>query len=86
MKGYFDRIEDQQLAVILVEEINEQFVIKQAKLPFGSKPGMWFDLTIKDRDLISIQHSNQTSFSEKQNTNDLMEKIRLKSKGSKYKQ
>ena len=86
MKGYFDRMEENQHAVILVEEINEQFLINQSKLPAGSQTGMWFDLTLKDGNILSIQHSTQTSLSANQKTNDLMEKIRLKSKGSKYKQ
>lgn len=86
MKGYFDRMEENQHAVILVEAINEQFLINQSKLSAGSQTGMWFDLTLKDWNIRSIQHSNQTSLSANQKTNDLMEKIRLKSKGSKYKQ
>lgn len=48
MKGYFDRMEENQHAVILVEAINEQFLINQSKLSAGSQTGMWFDLTLKD--------------------------------------
>ncbi|MGN7403583.1 hypothetical protein ACTHO0_27465 [Cytobacillus praedii] len=39
MKGYFDRMEENQHAVILVEVINEQFLINQSKLPAGSQTG-----------------------------------------------
>ncbi|WP_313799799.1 DUF3006 domain-containing protein [Cytobacillus sp.] len=86
MRGYFDRFEDQELAVILVEELNKQFVIAVKELPEKSKPGMWFDITIKDGKIQSVQYNSQATSDEIQKTNNLMKKICAKNKGSNFKQ
>ncbi|MED3553419.1 hypothetical protein [Cytobacillus praedii] len=79
------RIKDIQLECLACVE--GQFLINQSKLPAGSQPCMWFDLTLKDGNILSIQHSKSNlPIRKNQKTNEIMEKIRLKSKGSKYKQ
>ena len=85
MKGYLDRIEDNQFAVILVEEMNKEFVIPKAKLPAGSVEKAYFDLTIENNQITSIKIDNATTITEQQKVDNLMAKLRLKSKGSKFK-
>src|SRR5690625_3680789 len=43
LKGVLDRIEDNQ-AVILIEEIGEQFTLPQEELPSNSEEGTWFSI------------------------------------------
>src|SRR5699024_11527043 len=43
MKGVLDRFE-KNLAVILLEEQNEEITIDQQKLPHNSVPGIWFNV------------------------------------------
>ncbi|MFZ3590943.1 DUF3006 family protein [Bacillus sp. DJP31] len=85
MKGYLDRIEDNQFAVILVEEIKKEFIIPKAELPEGSVEKSYFDLIIENDLIKSMKLNEQTTSSEQQNVANLMSKLRSKSKGSKFK-
>lgn len=85
MKGYLDRIEENKLAIILVEDLHREFVIPVAELPEGSKPQTWFNLVIFQDKIISIHIDHETSTSEQEKVSDLLSKLRSKSKGSKFK-
>jgi hypothetical protein len=85
MKGYLDRIEDNQLAVILVEEVNKEFVLPISELPEGSKPKIWFDLVINQGRITSININNKKTETAQEKVDDTLCKIRSKSKGSKFK-
>ncbi|WP_449536383.1 DUF3006 domain-containing protein [Ferdinandcohnia sp. Marseille-Q9671] len=85
MKGYLDRIEDNQHAVILVEEINKEFIIPINDLPSGSSAGSYFDLTIENETITSITRNENETHSQQQKVDDMMSKLRKKSSGSKFK-
>jgi Protein of unknown function (DUF3006) len=85
LKGYLDRIEDNKFAIILVEEINKEFVIPKAELPEGSTVKSYFDLTIDNDQIISMKVNEQATLSEQQKVDEMMSKLRSKSKGSKFK-
>ena len=82
---YLDRIEDQKFAVILVEEINKEYIIPKAELPEGSNVKSYFELTIENNKITSINLNEEASRAEQQNVDEMMSKLRSKSKGSKYK-
>lgn len=84
MKGYLDRIEDNKFAVILVESINKEFIIPKAELPEGSTEKSYFDLTIEKDKIKSLKLNEQSSVTEQQKTDDLLSKLRSKSKESKF--
>lgn len=84
MKGYLDRIEDNTFAVILVEEIKKEFIIPKAELPEGSTEKSYFDLTIENDKITSMKLNEGTTAAEQQKVDDLMEKIKSKSRGSKF--
>jgi hypothetical protein len=44
LTGVFDRIEDGERAVILMEELNKERVVPIYTLPPGSKVNIWFDV------------------------------------------
>lgn len=85
MKGYFDRIEEESLAVIIVEELNKQFIKPVSELPEGSSPGMWLDLTIVDNTIMSMTINKEATITAQQRTNELMSKLHTKSRTSKFK-
>jgi hypothetical protein len=85
MKGYLDRIEENQHAVILVEEINKEFIIPISKLPNGSTAGSYLNLTIENETITSITLTENETISQQQKVDDMMSKLRKKSSGSKFK-
>ncbi|MCL6573941.1 MAG: DUF3006 family protein [Bacillus sp. (in: Bacteria)] len=85
MKGYLDRIEENKFAVILVEEIKKEFIIPVAELPVGSAKKSYFDLTIENNQITSMKLNEQATMTEQQKVDELMLKLRSKSKGSKFK-
>ncbi|OLS40845.1 DUF3006 domain-containing protein [Bacillus sp. MRMR6] len=85
MKGFLDRIEDQQFAVILVEELNQEFILPKEKLPPDSTEKSYFDVTVENGQITAITWNEQETSAQQQKVDDMMEKLRSKSKGSKYK-
>jgi Protein of unknown function (DUF3006) len=85
IKGYLDRIEDNQFAVILAMEIKKEFVIPVEELPEGSKEKSYFEITIENDKITSMKFDEQTTQTEQEKVDDLMSKLRSKSKGSKFK-
>jgi hypothetical protein len=85
IKGYLDRIEDNQYAVILVEEMKKEFIIPKEYLPQGSKEDSYFEIIIENEKITSIDLAEQTTLSEQEKVDDMMTKLRSKSKGSKFK-
>ena len=85
IKGYLDRIEDNQFAVILVEEIKKELIIPVEELPEGSKVNSYFEISIENEKITSMKLDEQTTQTEQEKVDDLMTKLRSKSKGSKFK-
>ncbi|MEH6995677.1 DUF3006 domain-containing protein [Neobacillus drentensis] len=85
IKGYLDRIEDNQFAVILVEEMKKEFIIPKENLPQGSKENSYFEITIENEKITSMKLDAQTTVSEQEKVDEMMTKLRSKSKGSKFK-
>ena len=85
MKGYLDRVEDNNMAVILIEEENEEIVVPIDELPDGSKEKTWLQMEHVQGlyKVISIDH--ETTAEKAQQTSALMEKLRKRKKGSKFK-
>ncbi|MGN7296293.1 DUF3006 domain-containing protein [Ferdinandcohnia sp. SAFN-114] len=85
MKGYLDRIEENRHAVIIVEEINKEFIIPINQLPKESSAGSYFDISIENGKIISITLNENETISQQQKVDDMMSKIRKKNSGSKFK-
>jgi hypothetical protein len=85
IKGYLDRIEDNQFAVILVEEMKKEFIIPKKDLPKGSKENSYFEITIENEKITSLKLDEQTTLSEQEQVDEMMTKLRSKSIGSKFK-
>jgi len=85
IKGYLDRIEDNQFAVILVEEIKKELIIPVEELPAGSKVNSYFVISIENEKITSIKLDVKTTQTEQEKVDDMMTMLRSKSKGSKFK-
>ncbi|SEN54855.1 Protein of unknown function [Mesobacillus persicus] len=85
MKGYLDRIEDEKYAVILIEDIQKEFVVNKNSLPEGSSVKSYFDLTIENDKITSIKLNEGATASQQKNVDELMSKLQSKSKTSKFK-
>lgn len=85
MQGILDRIEDGDQAVILIEEIQKALVIPMCELPKGSKEGTYFNVEEKGGQYHVLSINKEATEKEAQKSIDLMEKLRSKSKESKFK-
>lgn len=80
MKGILDRFEDNNKAVILLEETNEELIISIDDLPQGSEENTWFNLEKKNDDYRVISINKDKSNKEATKTSDLMAQLRARSK------
>ncbi|HLR40835.1 MAG TPA: DUF3006 domain-containing protein [Virgibacillus sp.] len=85
MKGVLDRIEDNDMAVILIEEINKELIIPLHELPSGSKESTWFHIEKRDETFEVISIDSKTTSQEAEKSTDLMKKLQEKRKDSKFK-
>lgn len=84
MKGVLDRIED-GVAIILVEERDEQFTVPAHDLPAGSNEGTWFTLRAHGDEYSIVAIDEQRTASQKERINKLQQKLRKKRRTSKFK-
>lgn len=84
MKGYLDRIEDGEKAVILLEEQGFEIIVPFGELPDGSGVGSWFRISDEDGDF-SIQLDEAERQRKEQLAGKMTRNLRMKSQGSKYK-
>lgn len=84
MHGFLDRFEG-NMAVILVEEVKEEFTVNKEMLPDGSDVNTYFEIEKKDGNYHIVQIDTTKTTQEKQTTSDLMATLRAKKTGSKFK-
>lgn len=80
-----DRISEGTQAVILAEEINEEFIVLIEDLDVELREGLWVDLSLNSDGEIRNIKPNETLTAEKnEKVSNVMERLR-KRKGSQYK-
>lgn len=84
MKAVLDRIVDQQHAVLLIGEQEQEQVIAVEELPADAREGSWLRVTMMDEQIVSIELDHQQTELEKQQIQSKMDLLR-KRKGSQYK-
>ena len=84
MHGFLDRFEG-NMAVILVEEVKEEFTVNKEMLPDGSDVNTYFEIEKKHGNYHIVQIDTTKTTQEKQTTSDLMAKLRAKKTESKFK-
>ncbi|WHY03538.1 DUF3006 family protein [Neobacillus sp. DY30] len=78
-------MEDDQYAVILVEDIKKEFIVPKQELPEGSKVNTYFEITVENDKITSMKLDEKTTETEKEKVDDLMAALRSQSRGSKFK-
>lgn len=84
MKGYLDRIEDGEKAVIIVEEKGFEIILPVRNLPEGSRVNSWFRISEENGDFSFVLDEEERKRKELL-ANELTGNLRMRSKGSKYK-
>lgn len=76
--AYLDRITDNDQAVLLIDNLQKNFLIPISSLPSGSKPGIWFNVTIQGDQVSSIKFDEEKTA---QMSSDIQNRLtRLQSK------
>lgn len=83
MKAVLDRIEN-GIAVLLVEELKEEFTVNEATLPTGSKAGIWFNVEKVTNSFKIISIDEATTEKNIHKSASLMAKLQEKKKRSKF--
>lgn len=84
MKGILDRIEDNQLAIILMEEERKEIAIPYKELPKGSTINTYFDVTSKDG-VYHLKINESETRKQSKRTSDLMQQLQKRKSNSKFK-
>ncbi len=85
MRGFLDRVEDGEQAVILIDDIQKALVIPMAELPKGSKEGTYFNIEEKSGQFRVLSIDKRATEREAKKSTIMMEKLRAKQKESKFK-
>ena len=80
MKGMLDRIEDDIHAVILLEEQNREIVIPASVLPEGSKVHTWFTIIMEEGEIVSIEVDESLTQAKAARAQNLMRRLRSRSR------
>jgi len=85
VSGIVDRISEETYAVIIVEEVNKEFIVEIEQGTIPLREGLWVTLHLNDNGEIAKIEPNETA-TEKQEekVSDIMKRLR-KRKGSQYK-
>ncbi|WP_280770855.1 DUF3006 domain-containing protein [Salipaludibacillus daqingensis] len=84
-KGVIDRLEDNKLAVILVESEGLEYVVPKEKLPKEAGAGTWLTFVVENNNMTDISIDYAKTDQSLVNANAKLNRIRKKSAGSKFK-
>jgi len=82
MRGTLDRIENENLAVILLEEEQREIVLPVHHLPEGSRVNSWFEIVMDGEEMVSIALDEETAEAKEREAEALMQKLRSRRRGS----
>ncbi|ERN51284.1 DUF3006 domain-containing protein [Alkalihalophilus marmarensis] len=85
VNGVLDRIVDSEYGVILVEELDKEYVVKKEMLPDGVSEGDWLTLLVEGGEIQSVEIDLVKTESVKSKVEAQVERLRKKSKGSRFK-
>lgn len=83
LKGVLDRIEGES-AVILLEEIGQEFTVPAKELPKSSEEGTHFTVKKCEEGYKILEIDQEGTKEAKETSEDLLAQLRAKSKGSNY--
>lgn len=84
LNGVIDRIED-NYATILIESIQQEFIVHEDKLPEGSKEGIWLDIEKVEDNFTIIKINEEKTNDMQQKSEQLMNKLKSRKRSSRFK-
>lgn len=84
-KGVLDRIEEEKHAIILVEELGQEFIIHVSELPEGGIVGTWFDVEITNDKISKLSIDMKETASLQEEITNKVNKLRDRGRGSRFK-
>lgn len=84
MKAMLDRIEEGK-AVLLIQDLDKEWIIEKNHLPQGSKIGDWLTLQITEGRISDMTIDQALTQEKKKTATDLLTSIRKQPKESKFK-
>ncbi|MEC5423121.1 DUF3006 family protein [Virgibacillus sp. C22-A2] len=76
-KAVLDRLENNDQAVILIEEWKEEVIVPISNLPAGSAVNIWFHVEKQDGEIAIVSIDYKTSALEALKVRRLMDKLKL---------
>ncbi|MER1955509.1 MAG: DUF3006 domain-containing protein [Desemzia incerta] len=84
MKAMLDRIEEGK-AVLLIQDVEKEWIIDKNHLPHGSNVGDWLTIQITEGRISDMTIDQALTQEKKKTAEDLLTSIRKQPKGSKFK-
>lgn len=82
--AYFERLTDNDQALLLIEELQKEFHVDAASLPIGSTTGTWFLVEVQDDLIVSITLDEEKTQAIAKEIDDRMQRLKAK-KTSRFK-
>lgn len=83
-EAYFDRITDDNQALLLVEQLTKEFHVPLNLLPTNSTPGDWLKIQIENEEVSFIQTDDEKTKEMKDNIQNRLARLQAK-KNSRFK-
>lgn len=80
--AYIDRIISEEQAVLLVEELQQDFVVSLEELPEHATAGSWLFISFEGEEITDIVIDHSKSKAKKQTAKNKMDTLRTKKKKS----
>ena len=82
--AYLDRFTDTDQALILVEDLQKEFLVPVSNLPTGSQAGTWFVVDIQNDNITSLQINEKKTRDMQDDIKNRMQRLQS-SKKSRFK-
>lgn len=82
VRGYVDRIENENQAVILIEELNEEKILDRNDFEISIVPSTWINIVLKNGEIVDAWVLQNKTSAEKERVKELIEELRTKDKNA----
>lgn len=84
MKGVLERIEDNRIAVILIEEEHREIYVPLKELPPGTGLNTWFHIELEGGEVVSLRIDEDATEERSHRADEIRQKLLSKRTGSKF--
>lgn len=80
ISAYLDRFTDSNVALLLVESLQQEFHVAPSELPVDSVVGTWFLITIDNNEITSLVIDSEKTAAMKETIQDRMARLKSNKK------